>query len=108
LASSYAALTVDEKNAISDSSYLASELQSNVGSVLDRAVERYDYVLAKYGTANYANFLNRDVVVLPSAFINGLSETNRITNSIVAILVVSLSSLTFIASSVFLKRKREE
>lgn len=108
LASSYAALTVDEKNAISDSSYLASELQSNIGSALERAVERYDYVLAKYGTGNYANFMNRDVVVLPGAFINGFSDTNRTTNSIVAILVVSISSLTFIASAIFLKRKREE
>lgn len=108
LASSYAALTTDEKNAIAASSHLASELKSNVGSAIDRAVERYDYVLAKYGTGNYANFMNRDVVVLPGAFINSFSETNRTTNSIVAILVVSLSSLTFIASAIFLKRKREE
>lgn len=106
LASSYAALTTDEKNAIAAGSYLTSELKSNVGSALDRAAERYDYVLAKYGTTNYANFLSRTIVSLSAPVVTGSLYTTRNAATLVLV-VVSFSVLVATAGYFLLKKKKE-
>ncbi|HPS18790.1 MAG TPA: hypothetical protein PLR04_01490, partial [Bacilli bacterium] len=106
LASTYAALTTDEKNALAAGSYLTSELQSNVGSALDRASERYDYVLAKYGTTNYSNFLSRTVVTLSASSIAGSLYTAGNTATLIVV-IVSFGALVATAGYFLLKRKKE-
>ena len=106
LAGSFAALTTDEKNAILDCSYHTSELQANVGSALDRAVERYDYVLGKYGTTNYTNFLSRTIVSLSAPVIIGSLNTAR--NTAILVLVVVSFSVLVAAVNFLLKKKKED
>jgi len=106
VSNSFLALSVDEQSAIAGGSYLTSELQSNVGSAIERAVERYDYVLAKYGTTNYANFMDRSVVSLSAATITGSFYTTSNT-AVLMIVLVSFTALVATAGYFLLKKKKE-
>ncbi len=90
LAASYATLSDEAKAYINDES-------SN--SDIIACLERYDYILGKYGADTYTNFLNRDIIS---------SESNTIDNPIVSsgdyvlILIIAVSLLIVTTAGVFI------
>ena len=68
------------------------------------AIARYDYIIAKYGTSEYSNFIGRTVNKLAPARIVGESMSSS--SSTIVIVVVALTSITSIGVLLVIKRKR--
>lgn len=83
------------------------EGDSSTDQVVIDALARYDLVIRKYGTSQYADFLNRfGGNYEPSGLFmsNFLSDGTGVTMTIV---LVSLVSLTIVAGFFFVKRRKE-
>lgn len=72
------------------------------GSNAEKAVAKYDYVLSKYGTGTYANFMDRAVTPLgsPDLHVSVPTESVYLVTTFLIVLLASMATL------VFLKRKR--
>ena len=68
------------------------------------AIARYDYIIAKYGTSEYTNFIGRTVNKMAPARMIG--ETISSSSSTIIIVVVALTSITSIGVLLVIKRKR--
>lgn len=89
MATAYAALSAEAKAIITEEAGAGSE---NV----TRFLERYDYILAKYGTTNYSNFLARTVT--PASTTNPLAlNTVSGSTSVTLIAIIGLTSLVAVA-----------
>ena len=71
------------------------------GSIIQKAMAKYDYILGKYGTSSYTNFLNRSVVNSSNRL-----GTKVVTNNTLVILIVMsvLGTMTF--AGWFIRKKR--
>lgn len=96
LSSLYSALSTDAKNA------LVSAVANVSGNDVQKAVARYDYIVAKYG---YTNFMDR-TVVSATATTDGISQL-RI-GGISSIFILSAIGLTIIGGIFILRKKKEE
>ena len=64
---------------------------------------RYDYIVAKYGTAKYENFMNRDITPLAS----GHMIVNVASNTMIIVVVVSsIVAIASVGAYFMLRRKR--
>lgn len=95
---SYNALPVNAQGVL----WLASASES--GSTIEQAMARYDYIVAKYGSSTYENFINRESASSSRIAINPISVTNTSSWIIVA---VSLAGLTAIGGFFFYKKRKE-
>ena len=78
----------------------ASELGSNTA----QAAARYDYIIGKYGTENYEDFMSRNPSPInKGAFINTTSNSE---NGYMSIVIVSVLITTLSLSLYFVLRKR--
>lgn len=68
------------------------------------AVNKYDYIIGKYGSSTYSNFMSRSEPSLVSY--NNFANLND-DNSIVIILIISIASFTLIMGYVILKIRKD-
>ena len=108
----YNGLDAEEKSRLHDATFTVSGSGSStvvtatgdtVQSVAE-AMARYDYILAKYGTSEYANFIGRTVTKMAPARMIG--ETISSSSSTIIIVVVALTSITSIGVLLVIKRRR--
>lgn len=99
LAADFESLSDDAK------AILASATAKEDGDAIEKAVARYDYVIAKYGTASYSNFMGRTITTMA---VNSPLELNGLNGnmSIILISVISVVSASLLALLI-LKRKKE-
>lgn len=86
------------------SSTVVTATGDTVQSVAE-AIAKYDYIVAKYGTSDYPNFINRSITPLAGAPYLLPAMNNNNTSTIV-IVVVALTSITSIGVLLVIKRKR--
>ena len=87
----------------SEKTYLKKAEANELGNKVEQAVARYDYVVGKYGTDSYSDFLLRDPdPISHSAFT--ISENNE--SSVLIILLIATSSLSTLVLLIIKKRKR--
>lgn len=72
------------------------------GTIIQRAMAKYDYILGKYGTGTYSNFLNRTVINNS----NKLGKT-VVTNNTMLLLVVIAALGTFTFAAWFIHKKKQ-
>lgn len=83
-----------EKNA------LCSSLANESGSVIEQAMARYDFIVAKYG---YKNFISRSISNR-SNMMEGIISTD---SALMIVVVMSLLTVTFLGGWYMLKKKKE-
>ena len=72
------------------------------GDDLEVMVATYDYIIAKYGSSKYVNFMNRSVISLASPFLGNINIEN---NAFVTVIcVIGLLSITAIGYIVLRKK----
>lgn len=83
---------------------LSSDDKLALKTVSNEATARYDYIIAKYGTTNYENFIGRTITPLGSSKVlfNTLTENNAI---IPLIVIISLIAVSGIGAYIFIKKK---
>ena len=89
---------------------LDSTLQQNLtemdadedGSIIQKAMAKYDYILAKYGTTNYSNFLGRSII-------NNSNRTAQpiVNNNTMVILIIMSVLGTFTFAAWFFHKKKQ-
>ena len=79
---------------------------SESGDEIGQALARYDYVVGKYGTSTYSDFMSRNPSPIGGAKIvlNTLGESS---NTVAIIVIISLVSVTAIGGYFFIKRRQE-
>ena len=87
----------------SEKTYLKTAEANELGNKVEQAVARYDYVVGKYGTDSYTDFLFRDPAPIShSAFT--ISENNE--SSVLIILLIATSSLSTLVLLIIKKKKK--
>lgn len=87
----------------SDKTYLKEAEASKTGNKVEQAVARYDYVVGKYGTSSYSDFLLRDPAPISHSGVSFVEESD---NSIFVILLIAVSSLSTMVLLIIKKKKR--
>lgn len=80
---------------------------SQEGDNIARALARYDYIVGKYGTAKYADFMSRNPAPIASGRINDLSTETNNNTMIIIVVIASISALAFTTLLVFKKKKQK-
>lgn len=93
----YISLDENYKNTIKNVAAIQGE------NIIENAMYFYDYILGKYGTSNYSNFIDRDIVNKSSIF-----KATENDNYVALIIIVSLVSISMITFLVFIKNKKEK
>ena len=88
-----------------DQSTLASASANQGGSTIEQAVARYDFIVGKYGTSTFANFMNRSI---GGNSAHNMRFANINNNSLVIVLVVAFVTTTFVGGYFFLRKKKEQ
>lgn len=101
LSTAYSALSTSDKNTLKNAT--ANENGTNI----EKAMARYDYIVGKYGTSTYENFIGRTVTPISGANTMKVFNGNS-TNNILLILgsISLLGGLTYLAY--FLKKRKED
>ena len=102
LATEYDTLTAAEKE------QFRTGVASESGSNIEKALAKYDYIVAKYGTGSYSNFMNRTITPLSSSriLLNNVLGSNG--GAVSVIVIVSLVSLTAIGGYFFTRKRKEQ
>ena len=87
----------------SDKTYLKTVEASETGNKVEQAVARYDYIVGKYGTSSYSDFLLREPVPINRSGITYIEEND---NSMFIIVLVAISSLSTMVLLIIKKKKR--
>ncbi|MFA6675722.1 MAG: bacterial Ig-like domain-containing protein, partial [Bacilli bacterium] len=87
-----------------DQAIFYNAIANESGSVIDQCVARYDFIVAKYGTTSYPNFMAR--TINQSAPSHGLIFSNYDTNMTILV-VMSISLLSFTGLSLLMKKKKQ-
>ena len=95
LASQFSSLSLANKQAI------ASTIANEYGSLIQRCVYLYDYVIAKYGEANYKNFIGREIMPMNVSNASFIIEQDFGTPVIIVFIGISMS----ISAICLLKKK---
>ena len=85
-----------------DQSTLETTSSNKNGSALQQGLARYDYIVGKYGTSTYSDFLSRNPVSLSNNVMNPYAN-ETIFIVIIILSAISLSSLSFF----FIIRKKK-
>ncbi len=103
--------SVDKWNEVADIySNLEEEVKTKISSATGKAdgddvevmLATYDYIIAKYGTSKYVNFMNRSVISLASPLLGNINIKN---NAFVTVIcVIGLLSITAIGYIVLRKK----
>ena len=108
----YNGLDAEEKGRLHDATFTVSGSGSStvvtatgdtVQSVAE-AMARYDYIIAKYGTSEYTNFIGHTKTKMAPARMIG--DTISSSSSTIIIVVVALTSITSIGVLLVIKRRR--
>ena len=79
---------------------------SESGSIIEQAVARYDYIVGKYGTSTYNDFINRNPDPIP----NGMSVLSghelSDNNMMIIMIIVSLISASSLTTLLIIKKKK--
>lgn len=75
------------------------------GNGAEKCVARYDYIIKKYGTTNYANFMGRTVSSSNSTTI--VNNTNTVNIAIIVVLLTAVAATTA-ATILFARRKKTQ
>ena len=89
---------------------LEDEVKTKISSATGRAdgddlevmVATYDYIIAKYGSSKYVNFMNRSVISLASPFLGNINIENNAFLTVIC--VIGLLSITAIGYIVLRKK----
>ena len=95
LASQFSSLSLANKQTI------ASTNANEYGSDIERCVYLYDYVIAKYGEANYKNFIGREIMPMNVSNASFIIEQDFGTPLIIVFIGISMS----ISAICLLKKK---
>ena len=87
----------------SDKTYLKEAEASKTGNKVEQAVARYDYIVGKYGTSSYSDFLLREPAPINHSGVSFAAESD---NSIFIILLIAASSLSTMVLLVIKKKKK--
>ncbi len=97
-------LASDKFNLLSavDQNTLKTVTSNESGSVVEQTAARYDYIIGKYGTSKYVNFMNRTIV----------SHSNNLGNQVIShnamlFLVVAATLGTFTFAAWFIHKKKQ-
>ena len=71
--------------------------------IVANAMSKYDYIVGKYGTATYSDFINRNPAQFGNTFIHSFTEDN--TNYLIVISVTVISMLAVTGFIIIRKRK---
>ena len=74
-------------------------------SIIKDALAKYDYILGKYGSEVYANFMNREVVSAANNITNPILNT---TNNIIIIVSVCVLAISAIGVFIVISKKRKQ
>lgn len=97
----YNKLSTSDQQALTNITYTSEEALN--GSNIQIIAAKYDYIVAKYGEANYENFMNRSI------YLNSGNKIIKITNSqnyLCVILSISIVGASYYLLSIFRKKKR--
>ena len=81
-------------------------LEKAVIGIIEQAMAKYDYILAKYGTTTYDNFIDRTVHPLGNNSINRVVVDNS--GIVATISIVFALSLITVGGYFLLRKKKEE
>lgn len=101
----------DEWSALADKYETLSEeakalfVDTTESSVIKNALAKYDYILGKYGSEVYANFMNREVVSAANNITNPILNT---TNNIIIIVSVCVLAISAIGVFIVISKKRKQ
>ena len=79
---------------------------SETGSVIEQAVARYDYIVGKYGTSKYNDFINRSPEPVGNGAYNFGDEGLNDNNIILILSIVSIATMSLAVLLVIKKKKR--
>ena len=95
LSSEYSSLETGWKNMVKNAS------SNETGTDIEKAVARYDYIVMKYGTSNYSNFIGRNVQS------NQKLLTNNSDNNIVEVILVIVSVTSILSLGLLIKKSKQ-
>lgn len=99
LASEYNTLSASEKE------QFRLGVASESGNDISKALARYDYIVGKYGTALFADFMNRE----PTSLSNYAVRNSVNQNAMLTVVVISSSvALLGVCAYLFLRKKKEQ
>ena len=100
----FSALTIAHEKVL-----LTGGTASESGDAIEQALAKYDYIVGKYGSATYADFLGRNPAPINGSKITifGNSDISS-NNTILIIAIVSVLSIAGIGGYFFLRRKKEQ
>ena len=79
---------------------------SESGTAIEQAVARYDYIVGKYGTSTYNDFIGRNPDPIPSGM-NALTSDELMDNNMMIIMIiVSLISVSSLTALLVIKKKK--
>ena len=91
---------------ISDQNELKDASADEDGSTIEHAMATYDYIVKKYGTSTYSNFISR--AGLSSNFITPYMKKNEQETIAIVVVMSSLLSVTILGAFLYIKHRREE
>ena len=103
--------STDEWSALADKYETLSEdakalfVDTTESSIIKDALAKYDYILGKYGSESYVNFMNREVVSAANNITNPILNT---TNNIIIIVSVCVLAISAIGVFIVISKKRKE
>jgi len=104
-ADTYASLKNGSKALFSAAEHVGPSVE--VEGFIAMAVQRYDYVIALYGTDDYEDFMGRKDVINPTAFmVQGMSQNNR--SMVLAITFGAVALTAGVAALMLLAKKRKQ
>lgn len=87
----------------SDKSVLKNSSASKTGTIIEQAMARYDYIVGKYGSSTYEDFIVRN----PAPISGQVNVTNNSTNAYFIIIIASLSSVMAFSIILLAKKKKK-
>lgn len=89
-----------------DQNTLKTAVSKENGTDIQKAVYKYDYIIAKYGTTTYENFIGRNAMQLGyNMSVFAITNSGSMTPIIV---ITSLASVAAIGALVFIKKRKED
>ena len=84
---------------------VAAKTEDEGGNYIEQCVARYDYIVNKYGSSTYANFMNRTLNPVPGT----IGQTYVLTNSGAIIISVIAATIVAIAlGTIYLTKRKHD
>ena len=85
----------------------ASE-QEDLVTASNDGLERYDYLIAKYGASTFENFIGRTITPLPNAAYFNYQSNIDSSSSITIIVIVAVTSMTLLGVTLVLRKRKHQ